>query len=128
MHEDPVAPPVPSFESLRAPRRRSPIDLLPPPPPAPVAEPVAAPRAAPVPAPRPPDYADLLRLGVHVARLSAGVPLRPGRSAGRARRRFPRGRAAAAGPLAGRPAGARSAAVAGRLTRRQCATDGSGSS
>jgi hypothetical protein len=74
MHEDPVAPPVPSFESLRDPRRRSPIDLLAPPPPAP--EPVAEPLAAPVPAPRPPDYADLLRLGAHLARYSAGVPLR----------------------------------------------------
>jgi hypothetical protein len=63
---------IPSFDSLRARPRRSPVDLL-----VPEAEPAsrvsgAADRAAP----RPPDYADLLRLGIHVARTLAGVPVR----------------------------------------------------
>ena len=69
--DGPQAPPVPSFESLRDPRRRSPLDLLVPPPPAP--EPPAPP--APL-APRPPDYADLLNLAVHLARWTLGVPVR----------------------------------------------------
>ncbi|MGY1773169.1 hypothetical protein [Blastococcus sp. SYSU D00813] len=76
----PVAPPIPSFESLREPRRRSAIDLLVPPaeptalvdPVAPVdaAEPSRAGRSAPRPAaaPRPAEWGDLLRLG---ARLGA---------------------------------------------------------
>src|SRR4051812_21520905 len=70
--EAPAAPPVPSFDSLRDPRRRSAIDLLVPIPesPPPAAEP------APAAAPRPPDYGDLLRLGMHLARFSARVPLR----------------------------------------------------
>jgi hypothetical protein len=68
----PVAPPVPSFASLRDPRRRSPLDVLAPPPAAP--EPAAPPAAAPTP--RPPDYADLLRLAVHLARWTAGLPVR----------------------------------------------------
>jgi hypothetical protein len=70
--EAPVAPPIPSFASLRDPRRRSPLDVLAPPPAAP--EPAAPPAAAP--APRPPDYADLLRLAVHLARWTAGLPVR----------------------------------------------------
>ena len=64
------APAIPSFDSLRARRRRSPVDLL---------VPEAAPRfadAADRAAPRPPDYADLLRLGLHVARALASVPAR----------------------------------------------------
>jgi hypothetical protein len=77
----PVAPPVPSFASLRDPRRRSPLDVLAPPPaaPEPAAPPAAAEPAAPptaAPAPRPPDYADLLRLAVHLARWTAGLPVR----------------------------------------------------
>ena len=69
--DGPKAPPVPSFDSLRDPRRRSALDLLmPPPEPPEPAEPVAA------PAPRPPDYGDLLRLAVHLARWTAGLPVR----------------------------------------------------
>jgi hypothetical protein len=66
--ESPAAPPIPSFDSLRDPRRRPSIDVLVPGPPVPTA-------TAPVPrtAPRPPDYADLLRLGVHVVGAMAGV-------------------------------------------------------
>ena len=72
--ESPAAPAIPSFASLRAPRGRPAIDLLVPgggpvPPPAAPATPVA-------PAPRPAEYADLLRFGVRVARVVAGMPLR----------------------------------------------------
>jgi hypothetical protein len=75
-----AAPPMPSFDSLRDPRRRTAIDLLVPASPlqaspAP-ASPPATGRPAPGAAPRPPDYADLVRLGVHLARVSAAVPLR----------------------------------------------------
>jgi hypothetical protein len=73
--ESPAAPVMPSFDSLRAPRRRSAIDVLVPgPPPVP-----SSPAPASARAPRPPDYADLLRLGVHVARAVAGVPRRVAR-------------------------------------------------
>ena len=70
----PAAPAIPAFNSLRGPRRPSAVDLLlpgttpapsPPPPPPPPATPG-----------RPPDYADLVRLGVHVARSLAVVPAR----------------------------------------------------
>jgi hypothetical protein len=75
---------MPSFASLRDPRRRTALDLLVPaadaagdgtgadeePPPAP--EPVAVRRAAP--APRPAEYADLLHLGVRLARAAVTVP------------------------------------------------------
>jgi Bacterial RNA polymerase, alpha chain C terminal domain len=68
--ESPAAPEIPSFESLRAPRRRSSVDvLLPAAPPAPTA--TTPGRAA---GPRPPDYADLGRLGLHAVRALAGVP------------------------------------------------------
>lgn len=71
-HEDePTAPAIPSFASLRAPRRRSAVDLL-------VPGPVTAPPAA-VPAPRPAEYADLLRLGMRLARAAAGLPFRMAR-------------------------------------------------
>jgi hypothetical protein len=65
-----VAPAIPAFASLRARRRQSPVDLL-------LSEPAtrvsgATERAAP----RPPDYVDLLRLGVHVAAALAGLPVR----------------------------------------------------
>ncbi|CCG03739.1 DNA-directed RNA polymerase subunit alpha C-terminal domain-containing protein [Blastococcus saxobsidens] len=98
--ESPAAPTIPSFASLRGPRRRSAVDLLlpdaPPPPSAAETPPTAAgnpptvpsmveapppvPPAAGTPPPtvppvRPPDYADLLRLGVHVARALAVAPL-----------------------------------------------------
>jgi hypothetical protein len=68
--ESPAAPMIPSFDSLRAPRRRTAVDLLmPEPPPVP-------PATGPAPAgvSRPPEYADLLRLGVRVVRAVAGVP------------------------------------------------------
>ncbi len=64
------APAIPTFDSLRSRRRRSPVDLLVPEP-----EPATS-GAADKPAPRPPDYADLVRLGVHVARALAGLPVR----------------------------------------------------
>jgi hypothetical protein len=70
--ESPAAPAIPSFDSLRAPRRRTAVDLL-------VSGAAPAPsatRSAPARAPRPPEYADLLRLGVHVVRAAAGVPVR----------------------------------------------------
>jgi hypothetical protein len=65
----PEAPAIPSFDSLRARRRRSPVDLL-------LSEPAPPKSDAADRAPRPPDYADLVRLGVHVARALAGVPAR----------------------------------------------------
>jgi len=65
----PEAPAIPAFESLRGRRRRSPVDLLLPEAAPPVSD--AADRA-----PRPPDYADLVRLGVHVARALAALPVR----------------------------------------------------
>jgi hypothetical protein len=70
--ESPAAPAIPSFDSLRAPRRRTAVDLL-------VSGGAPAPsatRSAPARAPRPPEYADLLRLGVHLVRAAAGVPVR----------------------------------------------------
>jgi len=69
--DGPQAPPVPSFDSLRDPRRRSALDLLMPPATPEPAEPVVA-----APTPRPPDYGDLLRLAVHLARWTAGLPVR----------------------------------------------------
>jgi hypothetical protein len=66
----PEAPVMPSFDSLRAPRRRSPVDMLMPEPAPLVSEPAV--RAAS----RPPDYGDLVRLGLHVARVMAGAPAR----------------------------------------------------
>ncbi|WP_347056993.1 DNA-directed RNA polymerase subunit alpha C-terminal domain-containing protein [Blastococcus sp. HT6-30] len=91
--ESPAAPAIPSFASLRGPRRRSAVDLLlpdPPPPgvPADPAAPAAPSPSRPPTAPlaptgpaapaavRPPDYADLLRLGVHVARTVLTAPAR----------------------------------------------------
>jgi hypothetical protein len=72
--ESPAAPVMPSFDSLRAPRRRSAFDVLMPE--APPARSVTGP--APSRVARPPEYADLLRLGVHVARALADVPRRVG--------------------------------------------------
>ena len=70
--ESPGSPEMPSFASLRDPRRRTAVDLLVP----------DAPRATTPPrgtTPRPPDYADLVRLSVHVARAVAAVPGRVAR-------------------------------------------------
>jgi hypothetical protein len=73
-HEDePTAPAIPSFASLRGTRGRSAVDLLVPGP-----VPVQAPPAA-GPAPRPAEYADLLRLGLRLARAAAGAPRRVAR-------------------------------------------------
>ena len=61
-------PVMPSFDSLRAGRRRTATDVLVPERP--------APRDDVRQAPRPAEYADLLRLGVVVARAVASAPLR----------------------------------------------------
>jgi hypothetical protein len=91
--ESPAAPPMPSFASLRAPQRRTALDLLVPAGRPEAPEPAAAPETPerseqpgasdppadrPVPAAgsRPPDYADLLALGVHVVRAAIAVPVR----------------------------------------------------
>lgn len=66
----PDAPAIPSFASLRAPRRRTAVDLLLPD--APPARPVTARPAGP----RPAEYADLWRFGVRAARAAAGLPWR----------------------------------------------------
>lgn len=66
----PNAPAIPSFASLRAPRRRTAVDLLLPE--APPARPVPAPPAGP----RPAEYADLWLLGVRTARVLVGIPWR----------------------------------------------------
>ena len=70
--DSPAAPAIPSFDSLRSPRRRTAVDVLMP---GPSTGP-SAPASARASAPRPAEYADLLRLGMRVARAIAGVPLR----------------------------------------------------
>ena len=68
--ESPSPPVMPSFASLRDPRRRTAVDLLVPAAP-------AATTAAPRPsgrAPRPPEWSDLWLLGRHVTRSLAGLP------------------------------------------------------
>ena len=94
--ESPAAPAIPSFASLRGPRRSSAVDLLLPgaasttsaarpaasaalPTPVPSAARPAAAQPAARPAPRPAEYADLLRFGIHLVRAAAAVP---GRLAG----------------------------------------------
>ncbi|MCZ2816108.1 DNA-directed RNA polymerase subunit alpha C-terminal domain-containing protein [Modestobacter sp. VKM Ac-2984] len=86
--ESPDAPAIPSFDSLRDPRRRTAFDLLVPEQPvapAPAPPPVAAPAPAPAPTPAPTghaptaEYGDLLRWGVHLAAAAAVVPLRVAR-------------------------------------------------
>jgi Bacterial RNA polymerase, alpha chain C terminal domain len=73
--ESPTAPTMPSFDSLRAPKRRSAVDLLvPEQPPAP-----SPPADAPAAAPRPAEYADLLRFSLRMVRAAAGVPPRVAR-------------------------------------------------
>ncbi|MGY1617263.1 hypothetical protein ACI797_11035 [Geodermatophilus sp. SYSU D00691] len=83
--EAPAAPPIPSFESLRAPRRRTTaMDVLAParepaaaPEPVAAPEPASAPAPSPAPpAPRPPEWGDLVHLGVRLLRWSAGMPVR----------------------------------------------------
>ena len=73
--ESPSPPVMPSFASLRDPRRRTAVDLLVP------AAPAAAPAPAsrPAAAPRPPEWSDLWLLGRHVTRSLGGLP---GRVAG----------------------------------------------
>ncbi len=68
--ESQTPPAVPSFASLRAPRRRAAMDWLDAAPP--TATTVAA--APPPRAPRPAEWPDALRLGVHVARSLACLP------------------------------------------------------
>jgi hypothetical protein len=76
--EAPAPPPIPSFESLRAPRRRTTVDLIIPatPPPEPSQPAAGRPRPAPASGPRPAEYADLRRLCARGARAAAGVPVR----------------------------------------------------
>ncbi len=103
--DSPAAPTIPSFASLRAPRRRTAVDVLMPdsspgswtdPSPGSWKEPEPVspgpgsesesepeswyqpldPGPAPVSTPRPAEYGDLLRLGMHAVRALAGLPLR----------------------------------------------------
>jgi hypothetical protein len=81
--ESPAAPSIPSFDSLRGPRRRTPVDLLMPdqppapgPVPADAERPAPAARPGPAPPPRPAEYADLLRLGMRLVQAMAGAPVR----------------------------------------------------
>src|SRR4051812_23247514 len=83
--DGPPSPAIPSFESLRAPQRRSALDVLlsepPPEPPAPPEPPqpsatLAGTASAAVPGPRPPEYVDLCRLGAHLLRAAVTVPWR----------------------------------------------------
>ena len=55
----PASPTIPSFDSLRGPRRRSPVDVL---------------TAAPQLPPMPPEWSDLWLLGRHVAGELVAVP------------------------------------------------------
>ena len=71
--ESPAAPPIPSFASLRDPRRRTTVDLIVPATPPPADPPAPEPAR---PGPRPPDYADLWRLGVRVGSVLATLPVR----------------------------------------------------
>ncbi len=64
--EGPASPEVPSFASLRDPRRRTALDLLMPA--APAGPAPAASAARPSGAPRPPEWSDLWLLGRHVTR------------------------------------------------------------
>jgi hypothetical protein len=75
--EAPVPPPIPSFESLRAPRRRTTVDLIiPATPPPDLPAPAGRPRPAPASGPRPAEYADLRRLCARGFRAAAGAPVR----------------------------------------------------
>jgi hypothetical protein len=82
--ESPGAPTIPSFDSLRPPRRHTAFDvLLSSPPPAPTA---SAPGQAQ--APRPPEYADLLRLGGRLVSAVSGFALESVRAPIRVLRRL----------------------------------------
>ena len=76
--ESPAAPPIPSFASLRAPRRtHAALDVLLPPaqpeqPLPPVPPPVR--ETPPVAAPRPAEWADLLSFSVRVASVALRLP------------------------------------------------------
>src|SRR4051794_11431255 len=70
--DSPAAPAIPSFESLRAPRRPGAVDVLMPG----SAPELSAPGPARAAGPRPAEYADLVRLGMRMARAVAGLPLR----------------------------------------------------
>ncbi|SNS23920.1 RNA polymerase, alpha chain C terminal domain [Geodermatophilus saharensis] len=90
----PDSPAIPSFASLRDPRRRTALDLLVPatgtpdaeawtepvpepptgPPPSPPGDTGRGPAGPVAPAPRPAEYADLLRLGARLARAAVTVP------------------------------------------------------
>ena len=79
--DSPAAPTIPSFDSLRGPRRRSAVDvLMPEPSPERPELPELPEPPEPGPArtsgPRPAEYADLVRLGLRAAHAMAGVPLR----------------------------------------------------
>ena len=80
--ESPAAPAIPSFASLRDPRRRTPLDLLVPeqppaePEPTPAPPPAAPSPAAPAGAPRPAEWGDLWRFGLRVARWWVQQPVR----------------------------------------------------
>jgi hypothetical protein len=67
--EGPASPEVPSFASLRNPRRRTAVDLL-----MPDAPPEPAVAARPAAGPRPAEWSDLWLLGRHATRGLAGVP------------------------------------------------------
>ncbi|WP_448639194.1 DNA-directed RNA polymerase subunit alpha C-terminal domain-containing protein [Geodermatophilus sp. URMC 63] len=82
--ESPSAPAIPSFASLRDPRRRTPVDLLVPEQP-PAAPESAAPEpepeesattASPAGAPRPAEWGDLWWFGLRVARWWVAQPVR----------------------------------------------------
>ncbi len=65
----PAAPEMPSFDSLRGPRRRSPVDVL-----VPVEQ--ETPQVTGPVAPRPPEWSDLLPVGIHVAGFVMAAPVR----------------------------------------------------
>ena len=70
--ESALAPPIPSFASLRGGGRRTPADLLVP------RQPGTGPPVPPAPRPasaRPPEWADLWRLGLRVARWCVQQPI-----------------------------------------------------
>ena len=83
--ESPAAPPIPSFASLRAPRRtHAALDVLLPPPaqpeqplppvPPPVRETPPVPLPVPVPAPRPAEWPDLLWFSMRLASAALRLP------------------------------------------------------
>jgi hypothetical protein len=67
-HQGPASPEMPSFASLRDPRRRTAVDLL-----VPVAPPEQPRRPAATP-PRPPEWPDLWLLAVATARAALALP------------------------------------------------------